>query len=177
MLKKSLLLSLSLVSIQGCAILGVGGAYQTVDAVTTGINVVSYGTTGKGLSDHAASAITGKDCQMLNVLENKDFCYQGTSLENKNYLIGIYEENHEWSVQSAKKNTPSLAAGRPVNKSIIKGKHHEYKLGTRYKRHAHKVQSKRSNAKTECKPSRGIFGIPDPFLARRTGRNETCGKK
>jgi hypothetical protein len=177
MLKKFLLLNLSLVSIQGCAILGVGGVYQSIDVVTTGVNVVSYGTTGKGLSDHAASAVTGKDCEMLNILKNKDICYEGTSLENKNYLIGIYEENYEWPVQSVKKNTPSPVNGLPVNKSINKGKNHEYKLGTRHKRHAHKVRSKRSNSKAECKPPRRIFGIPDPFLARRTGRNETCSKK
>ena len=175
MLKKSLLLSLSLAS-TGCVAL-LGGTYQTADVVTTAGTAVSYGTTGKGITDHAISYAVGKDCRMLNVLKNKDLCYQGTSLENKNYLIGIYEENYEWPVQSVEKNTPSPVNGLPVNKSINKGKNHEYKLGTRHKRHAHKVRSKRSNSKTECKPPRGIFGIPDPFLARRTGRNETCSKK
>jgi len=74
MLKRKLLLSFSLVSIQGCAILGVGGAYQTIDTVTTGATAISYGTTGKGLSDHAVSAVTGKDCRMFNILQHKNIC-------------------------------------------------------------------------------------------------------
>jgi hypothetical protein len=167
----------SLLSIQGCAILGVGGAYQTIDTVTTGATAVSYGATGKGLSDHAASAIVGKDCRMFNILKNKDFCYEGTSAENKNYLIGIYEENYKWPLaQSVTSNTTSPAVGAPVKPLINKGKNHESKLGSRHTRHAHKVRSKRSNSKVECNASRGIFRIPDPFLARRTGRNETCIK-
>ena len=176
MLKKSLLLSLSLAS-TGCVAL-LGGTYQTMDVVTTAGTAVSYGTTGKGLTDHAISKITDRDCRLTNVLKNVDVCYQGTSLENKNYLIGTYEENYEWStVQSVTNNTTNPAAGVPVKPLINKGKNHEYKLGTRHPRHAHKVRSKRSNSKAECKPPRRIFGFQDPFLARRTGRNETCSKK
>ena len=172
-MRSSLLLMLSLAN-TGCVVL-LGGAYQTADMVTTGATAVSYGTTGKGISDHAISAAVGKDCRMFNVIQNKDFCYEGTSEENKNYLIGVYEENYEWSpVQSATNNSTNPVVGVPVKPLINKGKNHESKLGTRHTRHAHKVRGKRSNRKVECKPPRGIFGIPDPFLARRTGRNENC---
>jgi hypothetical protein len=158
----------------GCVAI-LGGTYQTIDAVTTAGTAVSYGATGKGLTDHAISKIAGKDCRMTNILKNIDVCYEGTSLENKNYLIGIYEENYEWPVQSVTNNIISPVVGDPVNK-LTKGKQNERKLGTRHSRHAHKIRGKRSNPKVECKPSSGIFRIPDPFLARRTGRNETCSK-
>jgi len=118
MLKRKLLLSLSLVSIQGCAILGVGGAYQTIDTVTTGATAISYGTTGKGLSDHAASAIVGKDCRMFNVFQNKNICR----------VRKVYEV-------------------RNINSLKEKEKLNEYKLGTRHPRHAHKVWRKGSHKK------------------------------
>jgi len=63
-------LSCSLVS--GCVAL-LGGTYQTADVVTTSATAVSYGTTGKGITDHIVSEITHKDCRMLNVLNKKIF--------------------------------------------------------------------------------------------------------
>lgn len=191
MLKRFLLLSPFLLS--GCAAIAtVGGGgvatiqtAQTIDMVSTGASAASTVTTGKSLTDHAISYIVGKDCRMLNVLNKKKFCRihkfyeanKGTSEENNNYLISSYEENYQWeSAQSVEKNIKSPVVGDHVNK-LTKGKQNEFKLGTRHSRHAHKVRGKRSNLKVECKPSRGIFGIPDPFLARRTGRNETsCSK-
>ena len=61
-------------SVSGCVLLGGAGAYQTVDAVTTSATVVSYGTTGKGVTDHAVSAAMGKDCRVFNILQHKNFC-------------------------------------------------------------------------------------------------------
>ena len=152
----------------GCVIIG-GGAYQTMDTVTTGATAVSYGTTGKGITDHAISKIVGKDCRMFNILQNKDFCYKGTSVENKNFLIGIYEENYQWEpVQSVKKSIKSPVVGDPVSK-LTKGKQNESKLDTRHKRHAHKVWGKRSNLKIECKSSKRISRVQDKISTRRTG--------
>lgn len=161
MLRRSLLLTLSLVSIQGCAILGIGGAYQTVDTVTTGATAISYGATGKGLSDHAASAVTGKDCRMFNVLQSKNICRVRRTYEVRNL-----QQTDQQQLQV--ETLPNIEISKE------KEKLNEPKLGTRHKRHAHKVRSKRSNIKAQCKPPRGIFGFQDPFLARRTGRNETC---
>jgi hypothetical protein len=127
MLKRKLLLSLSLVSIQGCAILGVGGAYQTMDTITTGATAVSYGTTGKGLSDHAISKVVGKDCRMFNVLKNKHICRV-----HKTYEVSFY---------NGLKNT-YLITEEPVNVT---------KLGKRHERHARKVRCKRSRVKNGCK--------------------------
>ena len=127
MLKRKLLLSLSLVSIQGCALLGVGGAYQTIDTITTGATAVSYGTTGKGLSDHAVSAVVGKDCRMFNVLKNKHVCRI-----HKTYEVNFY---------NGLKNT-YLITEETVNVT---------KLGKRHERHAHKVRCARSRVKNGCK--------------------------
>jgi hypothetical protein len=127
MLKRKLLLSLSLVSIQGCAILGVGGAYQTIDTITTGATAVSYGTTGKGLSDHAISKMVGKDCRMFNILKNKNVCRV-----HKTYEVSFY---------NGLKNT-YLIIEEPVNVT---------KLGKRHERHARKVRCARSRVKNGCR--------------------------
>lgn len=162
----------------GCIALNPGTleAIKLVTEVKTAVDGASTVSTGKTLTDHAISNVVDKDCNTFNLLKNKSFCYESTSVENKNYLIGTYEENYEWPVQSVRKNTLSRVAGVPVNKSINKGKQNERKLGSRHTRHAHKIRGKGSNPKVECKPSSGVFRIPDPFLARRTGRNETCSK-
>jgi adenylosuccinate synthase len=95
MLKRFLLLSPFLLS--GCVLIG-GGAYQTMDTISTGATAVSYGTTGKGITDHAISKIVGKDCRMFNLLKKKQICretkvYQAPKYileENKNGLEVIY---------------------------------------------------------------------------------------
>jgi hypothetical protein len=127
MLKRKLLLSLSLVSLQGCAVLGIGGAYQTVDTITTGATAVSYGTTGKGLTDHAVSAVVGKDCRMFNVLKNKHVCRV-----HKTYEVSFY---------NGLKNT-YLITEETINVT---------KLGKRHERHARKVRCARSRVKNGCK--------------------------
>jgi murein L,D-transpeptidase YcbB/YkuD len=42
---------------------------ETVDQVKTAADVVSYGTTSKTLTDHALDAVTGKDCNLINVFD------------------------------------------------------------------------------------------------------------
>jgi hypothetical protein len=138
MLKKKLLLSLSLVSIQGCAILGVGGAYQTIDTVTTGATAVSYGATGKGLSDHAASAIVGKDCRMFNVFQNKNICRVRRVYEVRN----MQETDRQKLQVETMRNIKSLKEKEKVNVT---------KLGKRHERHARKVRCARSRVKNGCK--------------------------
>ena len=163
MLKRKLLLSLSLVSIQGCAILGIGGAYQTIDTVTTGATAISYGTTGKGLSDHAVSAATGKDCRMFNILQSKNICRIRKTYEVRN----LQETDRQQLQVETLPNTEISKERKKINVT---------KLGTRHSRHAHKVRSKRSNLKAQCKPSGRISGVQDKISTRRTGRNETCSK-
>jgi murein L,D-transpeptidase YcbB/YkuD len=42
---------------------------ETVDQVKTAADVVSYGTTRKTLTDHALDAVTGRDCNLVNVFD------------------------------------------------------------------------------------------------------------
>jgi hypothetical protein len=138
MLKRKLLLSLSLVSIQGCVILGAGGAYQTVDTITTGATAVSYGTTGKGLTDHAVSAATGKDCRMFNVLQSKNFCR----------VRKVYEVRN---MQETSGSKLSMETMQIINSLKEKEKVNVTKLGKRHERHARKVRCARSRVKNGCK--------------------------
>ena len=42
---------------------------ETVDQAKTAADVVAYGTTGKSLTDHALDAVTGRDCNLINVFD------------------------------------------------------------------------------------------------------------
>ena len=138
MLKRKLLLSLSLVSIQGCAALGIGGAYQTADTVTIGTTVVSYGATGKGLTDHAVSAATGKDCRMFNVLQHKKLCRIRRTYEVRN-------------IQERDRPELSVETMQIINSLKEKEELNVTRLGKRQERHARKVRCARSRIKNACK--------------------------
>jgi len=116
---------------QGCVAM-LGGTYQTMDAVTTGATAVSYGTTGKGITDNAVSAVTGKDCRMFNVLQKKSFCRI-----HKTYEVHFYNGLKNTYIEEA-----------PI---IIKEKVNVTKLGKRHERHARKVRCARSRVKNGCK--------------------------
>ena len=64
--------------LQGCVTMlasnmGAGAAVvataETVDQVKTAADVVSYGTIRKTLTDHALDAVTGRDCNLINVFD------------------------------------------------------------------------------------------------------------
>ena len=42
---------------------------ETIDQAKTAADVVSYGTTRKTLTDHALDAVTGRDCNLVNVFD------------------------------------------------------------------------------------------------------------
>jgi murein L,D-transpeptidase YcbB/YkuD len=42
---------------------------QTIDTIKTGVEVASVTTTHKSLTDHALSAVTGRDCNLVNVFD------------------------------------------------------------------------------------------------------------
>jgi hypothetical protein len=136
-------LSLSLVSIQGCAILGIGGTYQTVDTVTTGATAVSYGTTGKGISDHAISYATGKDCRIFNIFKNTKVCRIHVTYKAPKYEMPDLQEGSRQELQ-----VETLPIINSPNK---KEKLNVTKLGKRHERHARKVRCARSRVKNGCK--------------------------
>ena len=64
--------------LQGCVTMlasnmGAGAAVvataETIDQAKTAADVVSYGTTRKTLTDHALDAVTGRDCNLINVFD------------------------------------------------------------------------------------------------------------
>ena len=63
-----------------CACLALSGCFTPLIGffpsltVTTGANVISHKITGKGVSDHALSSATGKDCHMLDAVTPLDVC-------------------------------------------------------------------------------------------------------
>jgi hypothetical protein len=131
-LKSKLLLSFCLLNTGCVAILG--GTYQTADVVTTGATAASYGTTGKGLTDHAISYVVGKDCRMFNVFKNKNVCRI-----RKTYEVRHLQEGNRQELQvETLPNINSLKQKEKINVT---------KLGTRHPRHAHKVWRKGSHKK------------------------------
>lgn len=77
-----LLLVLTLTTLQGCVLLassagGSAGAIQvaqTNDMVKTAGDLGSVVATNKTVTDHALSALSGKDCRILNIFDKKKIC-------------------------------------------------------------------------------------------------------
>jgi hypothetical protein len=121
----------------GCVAL-LGGTYQTADMVTTGATAISYGTTGKGITDHAISKIAGKDCRMFNVLQHKNICRI-----RKTYEVSNMQEGNRQTLQ--------VETLQIINSPKQKEKLNVTKLGKRHERHARKVRCARSRVKNGCK--------------------------
>ena len=68
--------------LEGCVLLAssAGGSAstvqvaQTIDMVKTAGDVGSAAVTNKTLTDHALSALSGKDCRVLNIFDKKKIC-------------------------------------------------------------------------------------------------------
>jgi hypothetical protein len=79
---KLILLFLLSISLQGCVLLAssAGGSAgtiqvaQTIDMVKTAGDVGSAAVTNKTLTDHALSALSGKDCRVFNIFDKKKIC-------------------------------------------------------------------------------------------------------
>ena len=79
---KLILLLLLSISLQGCVLLAssAGGSAgtiqvaQTIDMVKTAGDVGSAAVTNKTLTDHALSALYGKDCRVFNIFDKKKIC-------------------------------------------------------------------------------------------------------
>jgi murein L,D-transpeptidase YcbB/YkuD len=77
-----ILLFLLSIGLEGCVLLAssAGGSAgtiqvaQTIDMVKTAGDVGSAAVTNKTLTDHALSALSGKDCRVLNIFDKKKIC-------------------------------------------------------------------------------------------------------
>lgn len=76
-------------TLTGCATAVIGGI--TVGQITTAAGIASVGTTGKGLQYHALSAMTGKDCRLLEgiVRQNRHICEVPGSPATENDFRGV----------------------------------------------------------------------------------------
>ena len=81
-LLKLIWLNFLLINLEGCALLAstAGGSAatiqiaQTIDIIKTAGDIGSASVTGKTLTDHAISELSGKNCKTLNVIEDKKIC-------------------------------------------------------------------------------------------------------
>lgn len=77
---KHLLLFGCLGILTGCFIAPVATTVSYLSSISlvqsTAITGASYVATGKGVSDHVVSGITGQDCQVLNVIKDKSICQE-----------------------------------------------------------------------------------------------------
>ena len=81
-LLKLIWLNFLLINLEGCAVLAstAGGSAatiqiaQTIDIIKTAGDIGSASVTGKTLTDHAISELSGKNCKTLNVIEDKKLC-------------------------------------------------------------------------------------------------------
>ena len=140
MLKRKLLLSLSLVSIQGCVLLNPGTieTIKIVSEVKTIGDGVSSVSTGKTLTDHAISKIVNKDCNTFHVFKEKNFCRVKVTYEVRNMQETDRQELQVETLQ----NTNILKERKKINVT---------RLGKRHERHARKVRCARGRIKNGCK--------------------------
>ena len=81
-LTKFIFLFLLSSGLEGCVLLAssAGGSAgtiqvaQTIDMVKTAGDVGSAAVTNKTLTDHALSALSGKDCRVFNIFDKKKIC-------------------------------------------------------------------------------------------------------
>lgn len=77
-----ILLFLLSIGLEGCVLLAssAGGSAgtiqvaQTIDMVKTAGDIGSAAVTNKTLTDHALSALSGKDCRVFNIFDKKKIC-------------------------------------------------------------------------------------------------------
>jgi len=93
------LVSAAALAVSGCAAPIIGTL--TLSQLSTIAGVVSTATTGKGLSDHALSWVTGKDCSITEGLlrSDRDICEPKNSLATQEDFKGVFaffdRKNHE----------------------------------------------------------------------------------
>ena len=90
------------VFLSGCGIMPMW--ISVVQAVT---DVALSVTTGKSSSEHGLSALTGKDCQFIRIIDKQNVCM--SLKEYENYLFSLNCETYTWSILnrvSCKKEQP-----------------------------------------------------------------------
>jgi hypothetical protein len=95
------------VVIMGAFLSGCGIIPMWASIVHTVTDAALSVTTGKSSSEHGLSALTGKDCQFIHILDGKNICM--SSKEYENYLFSLNCETYTWNILnrvSCKKSSP-----------------------------------------------------------------------
>lgn len=89
------IVSLAVVVLGGCAVPIAG--VMTVGELSTVVSLGLTATTGKGLTEHAMDAATGKDCNVLGSILEKDraLCEERGSEATKHDFKGLFNGNDE----------------------------------------------------------------------------------
>ena len=84
-----LTLGLSAFALSGCATAVIGGI--TIGEISAAAGIASVSTTGKGLQDHALSAVTGQDCRLLEgiIRRNRHVCEEPGSPATEDDFRGV----------------------------------------------------------------------------------------
>ncbi len=97
--RQLVLISAAALAVSGCAAPIIGAL--TLGQLTTIAGVVSTVTTGKGLTDHALSFLTGKNCDIAEGIlrKDRDICETRGSLATQEDFKGVFayfeKKNHE----------------------------------------------------------------------------------
>jgi hypothetical protein len=59
-------------------------------------DIILTNKTGKSSSEHGLSALTGKDCRFIRIIDNKNLCMNKKEYEK--YLISLNCEAYTWSI-------------------------------------------------------------------------------
>ena len=98
----------------------------TVASLTS--NIATYSVTGKTNSDHAISYITGKDCKIFNLIEEKEIC------EESMVDIANAENRNENSIEEKKEEEKNIiiASMDAVKFGSLAWAEDQVKIGTRF---------------------------------------------
>ncbi len=82
-------LAIAALALSGCGTVVIGSI--TLGQISAAAGVASVGTTGKGLQDHALSAVTGRDCRVLEgiVRRGRRICEEVGSPATENDFRGV----------------------------------------------------------------------------------------
>ena len=99
------------VFLSGCGIMPMWTTI--VHAVT---DVALSVTTGKSSSEHGLSALTGKDCQFIRIIDEQNVCM---SLEEyENYLFSLNCETYTWSILNRVSCKKEFVKTAPTDKKL-----------------------------------------------------------
>ena len=95
------------------------GLPPALTLATTVADGVSYAVSGKGMTDHALSAMTSSDCAIVRFLDERDFCTSYAGEESPRVMTASAPEVASWGVvETAALSGSSFAAGGATSNTV-----------------------------------------------------------